>query len=69
MIRKWLLAAKSRQKAYANHKRHDLEFFVGDHVFIRVSPMKGIMRFGKKRKLSPCYIGPFEILDKVGAMA
>ena len=69
MIRECLLAAQSRQKAYANHRRHDLEFSVEDRVFIQVSLMKGIMRFGKKSKLSPHYIGPFEILNKVGAVA
>jgi len=42
---------------------------VGDHVFLRVSPMKGVMRFGKKGKLSPRYIGPFEILERIGAVA
>ena len=63
------MTAQSRQKAYANHRRQDLEFLVGDHMFLRVSPMKGVMRFRKKGKLSLHYIGPFEILDKVGVVA
>ena len=64
-----MLAAQSRQKAYVDHRRRDLEFMVGDHVFLRVSPMKGVMRFGKKGKLSPRYIGPFEILERIGVIA
>ena len=51
-----------------NHMR-DLEFEVGDHVFLKVSPMKPVMRFRSKGKLSPCFVGPFEILERVGPMA
>ena len=57
---------ESRQKSYADLKRRDIEFSVGEFVFLRVSPMKGVMSFGKKGKLSPIFIGPFEILDRVG---
>ena len=46
-----------------------MEFEIGDMVFIRVAPMKGVMRFGKKGKLSPRYVGPFEILERVGSVA
>ena len=46
-----------------------MEFEIGDMVFIRVAPMKGVMRFGKKGKLSPRYVGPFEILERVGFVA
>ena len=46
-----------------------MEFQAGDHVFLKVSPMKNVMRFGKKGKLSPRYVGPFEVLEKVGALA
>ena len=56
----------SRQKSYADPRRRDVQFGVGDHVFLKISPMKGVMRFGKKGKLTPRYIGPFEILDRVG---
>ncbi|XP_057985462.1 uncharacterized protein LOC131170454, partial [Hevea brasiliensis] len=59
----------SRQRSYADPKRKDVEFMIGDHVFLRVSPMKGIMRFGKKGKLSPRFVGPFEILERIGAVA
>ena len=58
--------AFSRQKSYADPRRRDVQFGVGDHVFLKISPMKGVMRFGKKGKLTPRYIGPFEILDRVG---
>ena len=69
LIRQRMLAAQSRQKSYADTKRRDVEFQVGDQVFLKISPMKGVKRFGKKGKLSPRFIGPFEILDKVGAVA
>lgn len=54
-----LKASQSRQKSYADIRRRKLEFQVDDWVFLRVSPMKGVMRFGKKGKLSPRYIGPY----------
>ena len=62
LIKQRLETAASRQKSYADLKRKDVEFQVGDYVFLKVSPMKGVMRFGKKGKLAPRYIGPFEIL-------
>ena len=62
-IRARMLATQSRQKSYANLKRKSVEFQVGDHVFLRVSPMRGVKRFGVKGKLSPRFIGPFEILE------
>ncbi|XP_073137715.1 uncharacterized protein [Henckelia pumila] len=68
-IRDRMLTVQSRQKSYADRRRRELEFQVGDHVFLKVSPWKGVLRFGKKGKLSPRYIGPFEILDKVGTRA
>ncbi|XP_073118761.1 uncharacterized protein [Henckelia pumila] len=64
-----MLTAQSRQKSYADKRRRDLEFQVGDHVFLKVPPWKGVLRFEKKGKLSPRYIGPFEILDKIGERA
>ncbi|XP_074328363.1 uncharacterized protein LOC141666271 [Apium graveolens] len=60
--------ARSRQKSYADKGRREYEFKVGDKVFLKVSPTKGIQHFGQKGKLSPRYIGPFEILEKVGAV-
>ncbi|XP_042988734.1 uncharacterized protein LOC122316268 [Carya illinoinensis] len=62
-------AAQSQQKSYADNRHCQLEFEIGENVFLRILPMKGIMRFGKKGKLSPRYIGSFEILDQIGPMA
>lgn len=64
-----LLTTQSRQKNYANKRRHELEFEEGDHIFLKVSLTKGVMRFGKKSKLSPRFIRPFEILKRVGDLA
>jgi hypothetical protein len=69
IIRRRLLTAQSRQKSYTDARRRDLEFEAGDHVFLKISPMKGVLRFGKKGKLTPRFIGPFQILDRVGAVA
>jgi hypothetical protein len=64
-----LKARKSHQESYANKRRRYLEFEVGDHVYLKVSPMKGVKRFGMKGKLAPHYIGPFPILKKYGTVA
>jgi hypothetical protein len=64
-----LKAAKSRQETYANKRHRPLEFEVGNHVYLRVSPMKGVKRFGVKGKLAPHYIGPFPILENYGTVA
>ena len=69
MIRKRLLIAQSRQKSYADIRRRPLEFEAGDHVFLKVMPKRGVVRFGKQGKLSPRYIGPFEVLERVGTVA
>ena len=69
LIRKRLLTAQSRQKSYADKRRRPLEFEVGDHVFLKVMPKRGVVRFGKQGKLSPRFIGPFEVLERVGAVA
>jgi hypothetical protein len=61
-----ILAAQSRQKSYTDKRCSPLEFKVGDHVYIRVSPMKGVRRFDIKGKLAPRYIGPYPIIDKYG---
>ncbi|GJR13737.1 E-beta-farnesene synthase [Tanacetum coccineum] len=68
-IKNRLLAARSRQKSYADVRRKPLEFEVGDKVMLKVSPWKGVVRFGKRGKLSPRYIGPFKILSRVGPVA
>jgi hypothetical protein len=61
-----LKVAKSRRESYANKRRRPLQFDVGDHVYLKVSPMNGIKRFGVKGKISPHYIEPFSILEKCG---
>ena len=68
LIRHRLLTAQSQQKSYANERRRPLEFEVGDHVFLKVMPKRGVVRFGKRRKLSPRFIGPFEILERIGTV-
>ena len=68
-IRARMRTAQSRQKSYADVRRKSLEFEVGDPVFLKVAPMKGVLRFGHKGKLSPKFIGPFEILERVGPVA
>ena len=69
LIRQRLLTAQSRKKSYADVRRLPLEFEVGDHVFLKVIPKKGVVRFGKSGKLSPRFIGPLEILERVGTVA
>ena len=61
--------AFSKQKSYVDPKRKDISFSAGDLVSLKVSPMKGVMSFGKKSKLAPRYIGPFEIRSKAGKVA
>ena len=68
-IRQRLLTAQSRQKSYVDNRRCPLEFAVGDLVFLRISPTRGVVRFGRRNKLSPLFIGPFEILQRVGECA
>ena len=68
LIRQRLLTAQSRQKSYADVRRRPLEFEVGDHVFLKVMPKRGVLRFGKSGKLSPRFIGPFEILERIGVV-
>ncbi|GKA25124.1 putative reverse transcriptase domain-containing protein [Tanacetum coccineum] len=68
-IRQRLQAARDRQRSYANIRRKPLEFQVGDRVMLKVSPHKGVIRFGKRGKLNPRYIGPFKILKRIGPMA
>ena len=69
LIRQRLLMAQSRQKSYADVRRRPLEFEVGNHVFLKVMPKRGVVWFGKRGKLSPRFIGPFEILERVGTVA
>ncbi|GJX69745.1 putative reverse transcriptase domain-containing protein [Tanacetum coccineum] len=69
LIKEKLKAARDYQKSYADNRRKLLEFEVGDRVMLKVSPWKGVIRFGKKGKLAPRYVGPFEILERIGPVA
>ncbi|GJZ45072.1 putative reverse transcriptase domain-containing protein [Tanacetum coccineum] len=68
-IKNRIQAASDRQKSYADVRRKPLEFQVGDKVMFKVSPWKGVIHFGKREKLNPGYIGPFNVLAKVGTVA
>ncbi|GJY29437.1 putative reverse transcriptase domain-containing protein [Tanacetum coccineum] len=68
-IKQRIQAARDRQKSYADLKRKPMEFQVGDRVMLKVSPWKGVVRFGKRGKLNPRYVGPFKVLEKVGSVA
>jgi hypothetical protein len=69
IIRENLRIAQSRQKSYADGKRRDVSFQEGDYVYLKVSPIRGLRRFKVKGKLSPHFIGPFQILQRVGEVA
>ena len=68
-IRERLQTAQSRQKSYADRRRSDLEFQVGDYVLLKVAPWKGVIRFRKRGKLEPRFIGPFKVIARVGKVA
>ncbi|GKA15980.1 putative reverse transcriptase domain-containing protein [Tanacetum coccineum] len=68
-IKKRIQDARDRQKSYADRRRKPLEFKVRDKFMLKVSPWKGVIRFGKRGKLNPRYIGPFRIIAKVGTLA
>ncbi|GJT88447.1 putative reverse transcriptase domain-containing protein [Tanacetum coccineum] len=69
LIKEKLKATRDRQKSYADNRRKPLKFEVGDRVMLKVSPWKGVTRFGKKDKLGPRYVWPFEILKRIGPVA
>jgi hypothetical protein len=69
MIRESLKVAQARQKSYADKRRRDHSFEVGDFVYLKVSPMRGTRRFKVKGKLAPRYVGPFKIIDRKGEVA
>ncbi|GJU86631.1 putative reverse transcriptase domain-containing protein [Tanacetum coccineum] len=69
LIKQRMQAAQDRQKSYADRKRKPMEFEVGDRVMLKVSPWKGVVRFGKRGKLNPRYVGPFKVLAKIGKVA
>ena len=64
-----LKISQDRQKSYVDNRRRNLEFEVGDMVFLRISPWKGVQRFGKRGKLTPRYIGPFRIVERIEEVA
>jgi hypothetical protein len=68
-VRENLKIAQSRQKSYADRKRKDVLFDVGEHVYLKVSPLRGTKRFHVKGKLSPRYVGPYPIVKKIGKVA
>ncbi|KAD4981941.1 hypothetical protein E3N88_18612 [Mikania micrantha] len=69
LIQERIKAARDRQKSYADNRRRPLEFQIGDLVMLKVSPWRGIFRFGKRGKLSPRFVGPFKILERIGPVA
>jgi hypothetical protein len=69
MVRESLKVAQTRQKSYADKRRKDLSFEVGDFVYLKVSPMRGTRRFKVEGKLAPRYVGPFKIVDNKGEVA
>ena len=69
LIRRRIASAQDRQRKYANQKRKSVQYEVGDFVFIKISPMKKVLRFGKQGKLTPRYIGPYKILENIGIVA
>ena len=64
-----LKTTRDRQRSYANNRRRDLQFEIGDRVFLKISPWKGVLRFGRRGKLSPRFIWPYEIVSKAGPVA
>ncbi|XP_040987692.1 uncharacterized protein LOC121235414 [Juglans microcarpa x Juglans regia] len=69
VIQERMKAAQNRQKSYVDNECRNLEFAVGDWVYLKVSPMKGVIHFGKKEKLNPRCVGPYEIVERVGQVA
>jgi hypothetical protein len=69
MVKENLRVVQSRQKSYADHWRRELSFEVGDFVYLKVSPMRGLRHFMVRGKLAPRFIGPFKILEKRGEVA
>ena len=69
LIRDRLKVAQSRQKSYADSKRKETVYVVGDRVYLRVSPLRGVKRFGVKGKLAPRFVGPYKVLERMGEVA
>ena len=69
VVRDNLKTSRDRQRSYADNRCRDLQFEIGDRVFLQISPWKGVLRFEKRGKLSPRYIGPYDIVSKEGLVA
>ena len=69
IIQQHIEAAQSRQKSYADKRRSPIVFQIGDYVYLKVSPMRKLQRFGVKQKLVPRYIGPYKIIEQKGPVA
>ena len=69
LIRDRLKVAQSRQKSYADSKRKAIEYEVGDRIYLRVSPLRGVKRFGVEGKLAPRFVGPYKVLERMGEVA
>ena len=69
IVRERMKAAQSRQKAYADKRQRPLEFTIGDKLFLKMSPMKGVVRTTRRNKLNPRYMGPFEVLERIRPLA
>ena len=63
------MAAQSHQKCYVDRRRRSLVFNVGDHVYLKVSPIKGVHHFGVRGKLAPHYVGPYKVMEQCGPVA
>ena len=66
LTRDRLKVAQSRQKSYADSKRKEVVYKIGDRVYLRVSPLRGVKRFGVKGKLAPRFVGPYKVLERMG---
>ena len=69
LIHDRLKVAQSRQKSYADSKRKETVYEVGDRVYLRLSPLRGVKRFGVKGKLAPRFVGPYKVLERMGEVA
>jgi hypothetical protein len=69
IIKDRMKAAQDRQKSYADVRRRPIDFNVGDRVYLKVAPWKHMLRFGMKGKLAPRYIGPYEVIERIGSVA
>ena len=69
LIRDRLKVAQSRQKSYADSKRKEVVYEIGDRAYLRVSPLLGVKRFGVKGKLAPRFVGPYRVLERMGEVA